>query len=273
MALPVTINQFSYRYEQESQTVLRDISVSIPAGSCCALLGPTGAGKTTLLYAIAGVLGHHHSPGVSSGSITIGKQSYTPLPKTILFPQVGLTLQDPSLQISGVRESVFTEIAFTLENLGVPEADQTSRIQSLLEQLGIAHLAERKPTTLSGGEVQRVALATIIVARPDVLLLDEPTTALDYNAQSRLQNIIKSIQRNTTIVFSDTRIDFALDVADIFVVIDNGSVRFVGNRKEFLTKIDSFRSILPVEGWSNVIGLLNEHRNLSAKQKLTTVLG
>jgi energy-coupling factor transport system ATP-binding protein len=147
------------------------------------------------------------------------------LPGQILFPVAGLVLQDPYVQISGVRDTVFDEILFTLENLGKIPIDPRKTVVSLLQRLGIDHLAERKPTSLSGGETQCVALAAILIAQPPLLLLDEPTTALDSNAQDKLRLILRSLQGKTTVLITDTQIDFALSIADEILLLDHGTLR------------------------------------------------
>ncbi|HAL56217.1 MAG TPA: hypothetical protein DCP63_07035 [Bacteroidetes bacterium] len=253
MAHRVILESFSYQYPGQVTPALADISLAVPKGQCCALLGPTSAGKTTLLQSISGILHKHHASGFASGKIVIGDESYAPLPEEIQFPKIAYALQDPYVQISGVRETVLDEIRFTLENLGRWDSSTDDSILSLLRHLGIDHLAERKPTTLSGGETQRVALATILIAEPDVLLLDEPLTALDYVAQDRLSDLFKGIKERSTILFTDTHMEFALAVADVIVVLEKGRMVFSGDRKGLLDHIDSFESILPSHQWKELI--------------------
>jgi energy-coupling factor transporter ATP-binding protein EcfA2 len=203
----------------------------------------------------------HHPESLSSGSIQIGDRLFEGLPHRVLFPAVGLALQDPHVQISGVRDTVFGEILFTLENTGRVPEDPSAVILPLLRKLGIDHLANRKPTTLSGGETQRVALATILVAKPPVLLLDEPTTAMDLSAQEKLRGILRGMKQSTTIVLTDTQLDFALGICDKIVVLEQGKVLFDGSPGEFLRRLDEFRASLPLESWlpmkQNILRLLD----------------
>ena len=252
MAERITITDLTFRYSQSGPTVLSSVSLEVAAGSCCAVLGPTGSGKTTLLHCLAGTLRRHHPESVASGRLEIGEETFGGLPEHILFPVTGLVLQDPYVQISGVRETVFEELLFTLENLGVIPNDYRTRIQTVLKDLGIDHLAERKPTSLSGGETQRVAVAAILIARPSVLLLDEPTTALDSGAVEKLQDIMHSLHGTTTVVLTDTQIDFALAVADTIIVLDQGAVVFRGNPMSLLSHLQEFESLLPVRDWLRV---------------------
>jgi energy-coupling factor transport system ATP-binding protein len=185
-----------------------------------------------------------------------------------------MVLQDPYVQISGVRETVFDEVLFTLENLGTIPQDARQTILSLLKRLGIDHLADRKPTSLSGGETQRVALAAILIAQPPLLLLDEPTTALDSNAQDKLRFILRSLRGRTTVLLTDTQIDFALAVADQIVLLDHGTIIFQGDSRNLLSQLHRFSSTLPVEGWLQAQSVLTSLDAPSGHRKLiATALG
>ncbi|MBI3577812.1 MAG: energy-coupling factor ABC transporter ATP-binding protein [Ignavibacteriales bacterium] len=253
MAPEITIKNFSFRYSASTRNVLTNFTTNIPAGICCAVLGPTGGGKTTLLQALSGILGKHHSQAIASGAVVIGKNTYNPLPKHILFPAVGLALQDPYVQISGIRSTVFEEIAFTLENLGEQSQEAKHSITPILGLLGINHLAHRKPAELSGGELQRVALATILVAQPTLFLLDEPTNALDNVARAKLKAVLRSLKGKATIIVSDISLDFSLGLADMFIVLNEGKVLFEGNEQQLLNHLHQFAGLLPTKGWSHIV--------------------
>ena len=224
-----------------------------------------------MLHCLAGTMRRHHPESVASGQIQIGDTWFNGLPDHILFPVAGLVLQDPHVQISGVRDTVFEEVLFTLENLGMIPQDPRKTIVSLLQRLGIDHLADRKPTSLSGGETQRVALATILIAQPPLLLLDEPTTALDSNAQDKLRLILRSLRGRTTVLLTDTHVDFALAIADQTLLLDHGTIIFQGDARTLLSQLHNFSSTLPVEGWlkaQSFLGSLEKssgHRQLVAK--------
>lgn len=249
MADPITISGLSLQYSASAPAVLSSVSLDVCAGACCAVIGPTGAGKSSLLYCLAGTLGKHHPEAVSSGIIQIGRKTFDKLPKQILLPAVGLVLQDPYVQISGVRDTVYDEVLFTLENIGPLPGDPQSVILPLLRDLGIEHLANRKPTTLSGGETQRVALATILVARPPVILLDEPTTALDTRGQERLRDILRSMRSKTTVILTDTQLDFALGVSDQIILLQQGSIIYSGEPWDLLKRMEDFGTAVPLDTW------------------------
>jgi energy-coupling factor transport system ATP-binding protein len=252
MADRITISDFSLRYSESGPLVLDSLSLEIEGGTCCAVVGPTGAGKTSLLHCLAGSVRKHHPESIAAGRIQIGEKTYEELSPQILFPSVGLVLQDPYVQLSGVRDTVYDEILFTLENIGGPLEDHNLTIAPLLRDLGIEHLANRKPTSLSGGETQRVALATTLVAHPPVLLLDEPTTALDLNAQERLRSILRAVKGQSTIVLTDTQLDFALGLCEQIVVLHGGKITFDGPPLTLLRRLHDFSASIVSEGWNGL---------------------
>jgi len=254
VALEIAVSNFSFRYWKGAPAALDNVSLAIDPGSVCALLGPTNCGKTTLLQAVCGLLGTHHGGEEATGSIRLGADSFTPLPRNVLFPTTGLTLQEPYYQISGLRDSVFEEVALTLESMGLTDSEVTKRTTDLLEAIGLAHLARRKPSTLSGGELQRVALATILVARPPILLLDEPCNSLDGTAQRSLASIVCALKRNTTVIVADYQLDFAMLTADQFVVLDQGRVVFNGDRARFVESLSEFVGLMPVDLMMDTLG-------------------
>ena len=253
MAPDISVADLTFRYYANSPPVFSRYSLDIPAKTCCAILGPTGSGKTTLLSVISGIAGSQLKTASAEGTVRIGLESYAPLPRRILFPKVGFALQEPSVQISGVKNTVRSELGFTLENLGVHPAERGPRVDETLRLFGLERLAERNPFHLSGGEMQRVALASILVAAPSILLLDEPTGALDWPSQKRLKSLLRSLKTTTTIVFTDYTIEFALNLADVIVVMENGRNVFVGNQREFLDSLSSFDHLLPLTAWKELI--------------------
>ncbi len=270
MALDVVVSNFSFQYWKNAPPALSDVNLTIRSGSVCAILGPTNAGKSTLLQGISGVLGSHNTQGNADGTFQIGGEFYSPLPRKVLFPTVGLTLQEPYYQVSGLRDTVFEEISLTLETLGIAGTEINSRTQDILDRFGLAHLAIRKPFTLSGGELQRVALATILVANPPVLLMDEPSNSLDGLAQQRLASIVCSMKGSATVLFADCQLDLAIKTADQFVVMNEGHVLFSGGRQMFIQKMAEFGNILPVTQWTQALESLQK---LPTNRRISRVLG
>ena len=142
------------------------------------MVGPNGAGKSTLCYTIAGFVPHFFKGELTGAVLVDGSdlQSST-LNEWVLT--VGLAFQNPFNQISGAKYTVFEELAFGLENIGIPRDEMIARVEESMKLTGISDLADRSPYSLSGGQQQRVALTSILVMQPKVLVLDEPTSQMD----------------------------------------------------------------------------------------------
>jgi energy-coupling factor transport system ATP-binding protein len=158
--------------------VVRRADVVLPAGTVTALSGENGAGKTTLARVLAGL----HAP--VAGQVLLGGREVTALPAERRFPRVGFVGQDPGRYL--LHERVDEEVGYALRLAGVGRGDVARRVAAMLEELGLAHAATRHPRDLSGGERERVALASILVAEPVVLVLDEPTRGMDVAARAAL---------------------------------------------------------------------------------------
>ncbi|MEV0702585.1 ABC transporter ATP-binding protein [Saccharopolyspora sp. NPDC050389] len=230
----IEFSRFSYAYPTSTAPVLRDIEVAIPEGQVCGLVGAGGAGKSTLGYAAAGLIPHALG-GDFTGRVTTAGRVVADTPLAEVVTEVGLVLQNPFNQISGAKYSVRAELAFGLENLGVVRAEMVDRIDGMLERLQIAHLAERSPYELSGGQQQLVALAAVLVMKPRVLVLDEPTSQLDP-AGSRLVFAALEELRGTgiTVLLIEHKLEQLAEYADRVLVLAEGSVRLDGEPERVL---------------------------------------
>ena len=252
----ISLDTFSLRYSPTAEWVLSDLTFDIPRGSCCAVLGSTSSGKTTLLHAVSGLLGKYHHALETKGSFHINGRDGSSIPRDILFPSVGLVTQDPRVMISGMHNTVEDEIAFTLQNIGVDTSEIHEKINAVLTRLKIHGLAQRHPLQLSGGETQRVALATILVAEPKILLLDEPRNSLDSGGQDTLAHILLDLRGHTTVVFSDYEIDLAFSVADYIIVLDRGECIYQGSKYGFLERFEEFFPLVISDSWKETLPLL-----------------
>ena len=149
---------------------------------------------------------------------------------------VGLVFQNPFNQISGAKYSVYEEIAFGLENLGVPREEIISRVDQALILTGIDDLADRSPYSLSGGQQQRVALTSILVMQPKVLVLDEPTSQMDPIGTREVFGVIRSLtERGITVVMAEHKVEWVAQFADRVVALYEGKVLMDGKPREVLT--------------------------------------
>lgn len=267
----LTIDRLSFRYAGQPRPALSEISLSLPHRSVSAVLGATSSGKSTLFQILAGVAGKHYPAAEPSGQLTIDHRTFEGIPQDILFPTIGYVMQESQVMISGMYETVKDEIAFTLHNLGYSTTEIEERVQETLRSIHLEHLADRHPQQLSGGEQQRVALATVLAAKPPILLLDEPRNSLDCRGLEALVQLIRAYRNTTTILFSDYQIDLALAVADYVLVLDGGKQRFFGRTVEFLKRLAEFTSILVQHEWVEFIEAAQAHHGDVARRILAKV--
>jgi energy-coupling factor transport system ATP-binding protein len=231
----ISVEDFSYSYKGTTRKALDHVSFSVDEFECCAILGPAEAGKTTLCYAISAVLPHYFSGGlVEGGILTAGLDSIT-TPLEEMMKRVGCLIQNSSLYLTGIKPTVREEIAFSMENTGVERNEIIDRVQTTMSELGIDHLAHRDPQTLSGGEMQRVALACVLSLDPQILILDEPTSSLDQEGMRDLRIILKKLKGKKTILLVEQRMELLPGLADRILVLSNGRSVYHGTPEPFFS--------------------------------------
>ena len=208
-----------FSYPQAERPALRDVSVEIEAGEVIALLGPSGSGKSTLLRAFAGLVPHFHG-GRFSGCVEVAGRDTRTVRPADLAGTVASVFQDPEEQI--VLSTVVREVAFGLENVGTPADEILSGAREALAAVGAAQLAERSVRELSGGELQRVCLASAVALRPRLLLLDEPTSQLDPAAADAFVELVAGL--GVTVLIAEQRPRRVLDHADRVLFLDRGRI-------------------------------------------------
>ena len=223
----------SYRYPTVTVDALRDVSLSVAPGEFCVIAGLSGSGKSTLLRAAAGLVPHFHG-GSFSGTVTVGgldTREHTPAEVGAV---AGTLLQDPETQI--VMNTVRAELALALENLGGGAGSVARGVEETSLALGIGHLLDRVTGELSGGELQRVALAAALVARPSLVLLDEPTSQLDPVAGDELIWQLRRLNQeaDTAVLLVEHRLERCLAAADRVIAMADGSVVCDSDPRGFL---------------------------------------
>lgn len=244
----ISLEHVTYRYPQTQQPALRDIDLEIAKGTFVVVVGANGAGKSTLCAALAGFIPHHFR-GELSGRVRVDGLDTAATPLAELVTHVGLVFQNPFNQISYAKLTVAEEIAFGLENLGVPREEMHNRVSATLDLVGLGELAERSPYELSGGELQRVALASILVMEPRVLVLDEPTAQLDPIGTRQVLNVIRSIVsgHQCTVVMVEQKIEWVATFADRVIALEDGQVVLDGTPRQVLTsdRMDAIGVVVP----------------------------
>ena len=232
----ISLQHVTYTYPGTTSPALRDISLTIPAGQFCALVGANGAGKSTLAYTLSGFVPHFYH-GKLTGEVTLaGKPTrLTPLSELVL--SIGLIFQNPFNQISGTKFTVREEIAFGLENLGMPRPEMQARVAATMALLGIEDLADRSPLALSGGQMQRVAIASVLAMRPKVLVLDEPTSQLDPIGSREVFTAVRALvaEEDMTVVMIEHKMEWVAVFADRVVALAEGTIIADGKAAEVLT--------------------------------------
>ncbi|UCC54782.1 MAG: ABC transporter ATP-binding protein [Anaerolineaceae bacterium] len=231
----IELTQVTYSYPQTARLALNDLSINIPAGQFCAVVGPNGAGKSTFCYTLTGFSPHYYR-GQLEGSVRVAGCEIPEVSLGELAGQVGLVFSNPFNQISGTRFSVREEIAFGLENMGIPRAEMQLRVEEVLALTGLERLAERSPYALSGGQQQRVALASVLVMRPPVLVLDEPTSQLDPLGKKEVFAVLDALskRKDTTVVLVERELEWIASFAERVLVMDSGQIVADGRPQNIL---------------------------------------
>ena len=220
----IRFEKFFYRYKGNEEYALNDINLRIDKdGNFVLLCGETGSGKTTLIRCMNGLIPQFYS-GYYKGKVFINEVNTVETSIANLSTEVGIVFQNPENQL--IAMNVEHEIAFGLENLGVPRKKIAQKIEESASLTEIEHILDKAPFELSGGEQQRVAIASILVLEPKLLILDEPTALLDPQMARKIINLLKEIQleRKITILISEHRLDLLLPFADQMILMKNGKV-------------------------------------------------
>lgn len=224
-------------FEYERIPALRGLALEIHAGESIALLGPNGSGKSTLLRLLDGLC------FASRGSVSFDGTTLRPeLLQSDDFAlsfrrRVALVFQNPDVQL--FNATVFDEVAFGPAQMQWPRPEIVERVHGALQLMAIEHLHDRPPYRLSGGEKKRVALASVIVLDPEVVLLDEPTATLDPRSQSQLIDLLQSWKgASKTIVTATHQLEVIDDLADRAFVLEEGRVAASGPTREILNDFD-----------------------------------
>jgi energy-coupling factor transporter ATP-binding protein EcfA2 len=211
------VEHLTFSYPGEGPPALSDVSLELGAGEVIALLGPSGSGKSTLLRALAGLVPHFHG-GRFAGRVAVGELDTRTTRPAELAGLVATVFQDPEDQV--VMARVANEVAFGLENLGTAPAEIWTRVDEALAAVDALHLRDRLTFELSGGELQRVCLASALALRPELILLDEPTSQLDPDGAERFLAAAEGL--GSAVVLSEQRIDRALSLATRVLFVEDG---------------------------------------------------
>lgn len=219
----LTLEGVSYRYPGDTHDTLHAVHLELPAGTVTGLTGPSDAGKSTLC-AVAGGLAPRLLGGRLTGDIRLEGEAIAPWPMHRIAEHIVTGLQDAAGQLSLIAETVFEEVAFGPANLGLPRDALVERTERVLDRVGIADLAGRDPTRLSGGQQQLVVIAGLLAMCPRVLVLDEPIAHLDAASGRLVLEAVRSIADDgTAVLLAEQRLE-ALEQCDRLAVIAHGNL-------------------------------------------------
>lgn len=223
----LTLAQVNWRYEDGQALALRDINLALHPGEVVGVVGPSGAGKTTLLLTLAGLIPTNYSGTFSGERRSVG--------------QIGVVFQDPETQFIGL--TVEEEIAFSLENQGYNDQQIEQRIDEMLQLVRLDGFLQRSPFQLSGGEKQRVAIASALAGSPELLILDEPTSELDPKGAKEVFSLLHKLKReeNMTIVVSSHATEELAPFCDRMLLISSGSIIYDLPTRAFFSQANQLR--------------------------------
>ena len=257
--MAIEVKNISYTYPGSTVTAVENVSMKIEKGERVAIIGQNGAGKSTTVK----LMNNIYKP--TSGEIIIDGINTKNQTTAQTAPHVGYVFQNPFNQITGARDTVYGEIAYGLENFGVPVAEIKTRVEKIMEITNTTYLQEKNPFELSGGQQQRVALASVLVLEPDILVIDEPTSQLDPQVTERVFEIIKTMkQMGKTIILVEHKMELVAEYCDEVVVLHQGKVIRHGDKHDVLSEIEleKFGVMLPL-----TVYLANELKKHGVRMK------
>lgn len=233
----IKINNLCFSYANSKKNALSDISLEINDSEFILITGESGCGKSSLCRSINGLIPSFYG-GKIIGKVEVENIDVTHSTPDEMSKHVGMVFQDPENQI--VKNDVEREIAFGLENKGFSKTIMAKRVEEVLDSIGINHLRDRKISTLSGGEKQKIAIASVLALHPEILILDEPTSELDPKGAEEVLQIIRRLNEELglTVILVEHRIDRVLNMVDRVIYMKKGRIEFDGNPRSWLKNLN-----------------------------------
>lgn len=238
MMAVISLKNVSYRYPLEEEQAVRNVSFEIGQGQVWGMIGANGSGKTSVCNIIRGFIPSIYR-GELEGEILVKGKRVESYEEGELASLVGYSFQNPFTQISGVKETVYEELAYGMENIGVPREKMIERVEELIRMFHLEKLADKNPFELSGGQKQRVALASMIALDPEIMILDEPTSQLDPKSTEEIFEIIRLLKaQGKTIILVEHKIDLIAEYCDHILLMHGGTSVMSGETRAILTNPD-----------------------------------
>ena len=232
----IELKNVTYTYPLAEEPSVRDISAVMERGKFYSILGANGSGKTTLCNILRGFIPNFYQ-GEMSGEVIFDGKNLQEYEMGELASKIGYVFQNPFNQITGARDTVYGEIAYGLENFGVPVPEIRDRVDQIMELTNITYLRDKNPFELSGGQQQRLAFASVLVLEPDMFVIDEPTSQLDPRETERVFDIIlKMKEMGKTIVLVEHKMELVAQYSDEVLVLEDGRLIRAGEKHEILSE-------------------------------------
>ncbi len=261
----IEIKNLTFQYKNSDKASLRDVNLTIPDGDFVGIIGTSGAGKTTLALSVNGVIPHQY-PGDFYGQVLVDGMDTVDTPPARLCRSVGEVFQDIDSQM--VASVVEDEILFGMENFGIDHAEIGERLERVLEDVGITSLRKREISSLSGGQKQKVAIASILALEPDIIVLDEPTGELDPESSRQVFGLLQKLNREKgiTVIVVEQKIMLLCEYVKHLLVVENGEIRFDGPTREVIANMDAFKELgINIPRVTELYGMLSADPALGAR--------
>jgi len=236
----INFKDVSFRYSKDQNYVLHDITFNVKKGEFLGISGPSGSGKSTLCLMMNGII-PKTIEGEFSGEIYIDGEDIAEKEIYEISEKLGLILQNPESQLFSM--TVEEELAFGPENLGIKREEIGDRISWALKLVGMERFRDAFPYQLSGGEKQKIAIASLLTMKPEILVLDEPTSNLDPKSRIEIFKIVQKLnKRGMTLVVVEHETNF-ISSADKILILNEGEIVRYGTPKEIFREADFLKGI------------------------------
>lgn len=230
----IELKDVTYTYPLTKSPSIKNVNLQLEKGKVYALMGANGSGKTTLCNIIRGFIPDFFK-GELKGEVLLEGIPLNEYSMGELSKKIGYVFQNPFNQITGARDNVYEEIAYGLENFGVPVEEMERKVKQVMEMTNIVSLKDKNPFELSGGQQQRVAFASVLVLEPDIFVIDEPTSQLDPKESERVFEIILKLKdMGKTIILVEHKSELLAEYVDEAIILSDGEVIASGEKHEVL---------------------------------------
>jgi len=234
----VVVENLKYRYPSTERLALSGVSFEVEQGEFIGIIGKNLAGKSTLCEALVGLVPHFYK-GAYGGRVVVDGVEVLSSSVSELARHIGIVFQNPFTQITAAKLTVYEEVAFGLENLGFQREEMVKRIDDVLKLLGLYAYKDRNPFELSGGQMQRLAIASIIAMKPSIIVLDEPTSQLDPLGSEEVFKAVQSLSKEgITIIMVEQKMEKIAQYADKIILLHEGHLVDFGVPEEVFSRPD-----------------------------------